>query len=84
MLRKIVLLLVFAFCAFHVTAQSSQKISELLEFQNLTNGQASYLVASCMGLVEENATESSNQAELYQFDKTLYDFYVREGFLPEL
>lgn len=35
-------------------------------------------------LVEENATESSNQTELYQFDKTLYDFYVREGFLPEL
>ncbi len=60
MLRKIVLLLVFAFCAFHVTAQSSQKISELLEFQNLTNGQASYLIASCMGLVEENASDEDS------------------------
>lgn len=54
--KKLFSILVFLFAALYANAQSSQRVSELLEAKVLNKGQASYLVATYMNLVQEEAS----------------------------
>lgn len=56
MKKKLFSVLIFLFAALYANAQSSQKVSELLETKVLSKGQASYLVATYMNLVQEEAS----------------------------
>ncbi|MBQ5999399.1 MAG: hypothetical protein IJL70_08020 [Treponema sp.] len=56
MYKKLFSMLIFLFVALYANAQSSQKVSELLETKVLNKGQASYLVATYMNLVQEEAS----------------------------
>lgn len=58
MKKEVLMLFVFLFSAFFAFSQSSEKISELINAEKLTKGQAAYLAATYMNLVEDNADEN--------------------------
>lgn len=51
--KKIFVLPLFLFCAAFLTAQSAQKIDEILQSPVLTNGQACYLAGTAAGIFED-------------------------------
>ncbi len=56
-MKKLILSVIATFFLMNAFAQSSQKISEILEKEEISKGQASYFACVYKNLVEESATE---------------------------
>lgn len=55
-MKKIIVTLLLFFCStFFSAAQSSERLSDLMETDKISKGQAAYLTATLMNLVEESA-----------------------------
>lgn len=59
-------MLVSIICAASVFSQSADKVSELISEQQATYGQTSYLCASALGLIKDNATYDESVVILMQ------------------
>lgn len=56
-MKKLILSVIATFFLMNTFAQSSQKISEILEKEEISKGQASYFACVYKNLVEESASE---------------------------
>lgn len=56
-MKKLILSVIATFFLMNAFAQSSQKISEILEKEEISKGQASYFACVYKNLVEESASE---------------------------
>lgn len=74
MKKEVLMLFVFLFSAFFAFSQSSEKISELINAEKLTKGQAAYLAASYMDLMQDDADEN----EAFEVLKELKLFKANE------
>lgn len=73
-MKKIILSVIATFFLASAFAQSSQKISEILEKEEISNGQASYFACVYKKLVDESATEDDafsvlQEKNLFKFDE---------------
>lgn len=64
--KKLFFILICAFCGFYCFSQSSEKVTEVLDCEQITKGQAAYFVGIYKGLSDETASETDAFSTLWE------------------